>query len=236
MRKIPVMAFASLLFHICVFGQNTPQHIASTDVSAWAGLENALKPQPVYNLLKQPIVIEQDLAADQHFQDALGAFDKKDFANAAMHIRSGAQELLKEAPVDDHQIQRKLVEQRVGELFNLSMQVESGMIHDRELLQDQFADADESLAHRYYESTHTLIGGPPEVFSDRLMGLSVHLRNSKAYHNSAEKLQIGKAADDAASLAAEIGKMHTGERELTPALKTRLDQLMATVKTLKLDQ
>lgn len=188
------------------------------------------------NFLNKPIVIERDLVADAYFQEALTAFDKNNLAKSAMNISEGAQALLKESPIDSHSIVRKLVEQRVGELFNLSLRVESYMVHDREILQNAFADADESLAHRYYESTNTLISGTPDDFADRLMGLSVHLRNSKNYRKPTKKGAVGKAADDAANLAADIRKMKSGERNLSPALKTRLNNLMAEVKALKLDE
>lgn len=231
------MIIASLLLGLLALGKTAllAQTTTSSN-SAWVGLENALQPQTVVNYLHQPILIEQDLAADQYFQDALHAFDNKDDQKTANLIRKGAQELLKESPEDTHNTQRKLVEQRVGELYKLSFQVESGLVNDRDVLQGHFADADESLAHRYYESTHTLIGLMPEAFADRLMGLSVHLRNSKEYHTPAEKPIVTKAAEDAAHLAGDIRKMKAGERELTPDLKIRLDKLMADIRALKLDE
>lgn len=211
---------------------------SNSQVSALAGLEHALQPRhsTVVNLLDVPIEIEQDLAADAFFRQALQSYDKKDNLIAARQIRDGAQELLKETPVNTQASDRKLVEQRVGELYALSLKVEASKVDDRETLQDAFANADESLANRYYEGASTLIGGTPDEFADHLLGLSVHLRNSKEYHNPAEKAAIGKVSDDAAALAADIRKMKPGERELSPELKARLDKIMAATKELKLDE
>lgn len=215
-----------------------PSHTTNAPESSLTNLEHKAPPQhtSVVNLLNMPIQIEQDLAADAYFRQSLQSFDKKDNLIAARQIRDGAQELLKEAPADPHDKGRKLVEQRVGELNALSLQVEAGKVVDREVLQNAFADADESLAHRYYEGARTLIGGNPDDFADRLLGLSVHLRNSKEYHNPTEKAAIAKVSEDAAALAADIRKMKPGERELSPELKARLDKIMAATKELKLDE
>lgn len=235
---IPIACIACF-WHTDVSAQ-TPLASSSTPApnSARAGLEQAIQPQPasVVNLLNMPIAIEQDLAADHFFRESLKSYDKKDNLIAARQIRDGAQELLKEAPVSPNNPDRKLVEQRVGELYALSLKVEAGKVDDREVLQNAFADADESLAHRYYEGARTLIGGTPDAFADRLLGLSVHLRNSKEYHKPAEKAAIGKVSDDAAALAADIRKMKPGEQELSPELKARLDKIIAATKQLKLDQ
>ena len=90
------MILASLLLGLLTLGKTAllAQTTTSSN-SAWAGLENALQPQTVVNYLHQPILIEQDLAADQYFQDALHAFDNKDDQKTDNLIRKGAQELLK---------------------------------------------------------------------------------------------------------------------------------------------
>lgn len=210
----------------------------SSQPSAWAGLENALaKPNPaLINLNDQPVLIEKDMASDRDFAKALEWFDEKNTTQAAQLIRSGAQALLNEAPVDAKSPNRKLVEQRVGELYGLAMRVESGNVHDRETLQSSFADAEESVAHRYYTLTNTLIGAPPETFASQLMGLSVHLTNSKKYHVPAETAQVERVANEAADLALRIRQMKEDQRELTPELKADLNRLLLDVKALKLEE
>jgi hypothetical protein len=231
--KILSLAIFFVFSVYCTQAQKVDSTKAATPLR---GIQSTKKTTPVVNVLNNPINIEKDLAADKYFQGALTLFDKKKMLESAQKIREGAQELLKEAPKEDHNPQRKLVEQRIGELYSLSLRVEAGLVQEREVLQIDFANAEESLAHRYYEGTNTLIDGTPAAFADRLMGLSVHLRNSKEYHNPAEKTKTGAVADEAASLAAAIRKMKPGTQELTLALKTRLNQLMANVKDLKLDE
>lgn len=224
---------------IGIFGFENAQIYSQTtnaSVNSMADPNAPRKYSTLVNLVNTPIEIERDVAADKYFQEALAEFKAKNNVLAAAHIRDGAQELLKEAPVDEPFPQRKLVEQRIGELYSLSLQVESGLVHDPEILQDKFADADESLAHRYYMRTLTQIEGTPESFADLLLGLSVHLFNSKEYHIAAEKEKINAVAKECASLADNIRQMRTGERYLTPALKSQLDKLMLDVKALKLDE
>jgi hypothetical protein len=236
MKNLIKILSLAIFFIFIAYGIQAQKVDSTKTVTPLRGIQPTKKTTPVVNVLNNPINIEKDLAADKYFQEALTVFDKKKMLESAQKIREGAQELLKEAPKDDHNPQRKLVEQRIGELYSLSLRVEAGLVQDREVLQIDFANAEESLAHRYYEGTNTLIDGTPAAFADRLMGLSVHLRNSKEYHNPAEKTKTGAVADEAASLAAAIRKMKPGTQELTPALKTRLNQLMADVKDLKLDE
>lgn len=229
------------LFFISLFLSSNVLHVVVADAqnspSQNTALNTPLKPlSTVLNLVNVPINIAQDLKADKFFQEALTAFSTKDNMNAAIKIRTGALEILKEAPKDENNLKYALVEQRVGELFTLALRVEAGMILDKESLQTKFADAEESVAHRYYESTNTLIAGTADDFADRLLGLSVHLRNSKEYHIPQEKALINDIANEAADLSVDIRKMKTGDRELSPALKTRLNKLMAEVKALKLSE
>lgn len=216
------------------------KHMKKTMLLAFCGLALSAigqsDPVVAVNLINVPIRIEQDLKADGYFQGALKSFDQKDLGAAARYVREGAHALLQEAPVFGDASKRKLVEQRVGELFALSFKIESGLVRDDDALKAAFADADESLAHRYYEASRTLIDESPENFALRLRGLGTHLRNSKKYHVAAEKAQIAAVSDEAFALADAIDRLKSSERALTPPLRARLDKLMADVQALRLDE
>ena len=190
----------------------------------------------VVNLTNTPIEIVEELVSDIYFQEALASFDKENNQEAALHIRIAAQEVLKEAPKEYRKLPLRLVEHRAGELLALSLMVEAGVVKDRRVLQQHFADAGESIAHRYYESANALIDGNPEALANRLAGLSLQLRSSKEYHNAAEKGRMGGIADEAAGLATDARNGKTNGRQLEMPLRTRLKKFMEEVKTLKLEE
>ena len=194
--------------------------------NAFAAADSSFK---LVNLLNEPIALDQELISDIYFQESLAAFDRKNNSEAALHMRIGAQELIKETPRDKRASAKKLIEQRVGELFVLSFQVEAGLVRERSVLQKHFANAGESVALRYYEIANGLPpAAPPSVLADRLTGMSNQLRQSKEYRaDAAEKKQIAALSEDAAGLAADLRDAKPTDTELLAALKLRLNKLMS---------
>lgn len=191
----------------------------------------------ILNLINTPLTEQQDYVANVYFQEALKAFDAKKYEETGIMMRTGVQDLLREAPRQHDRIKNHLVEQRVGEILALSLQVEAGLIDNRAILQDLFAKAHESVAQRYYDHINLLNGTHAEAIANRLLCMSVHLRNSEEYRtNAADKAALVRAADDAAGLGADIRDMKSKENLLTPELKARLYQLMTAVREMRLDE
>jgi hypothetical protein len=192
---------------------------------------------PIFNLLNAPLTENQDYIANVYFQEALKAFEAKKYEEAALHIRIGIQDLLRETPKQHHKIKNFLVEQRVGELTALSLQIEAGLVSNRAVLQNLFAQTLESVAQRYYEHINLLNGVHPEAIANRLLCMSVYLRQSEEYRaNAAEKAALLRASDDAAGLGADIRDMKAEGQLLAPEIKTRLHQLMTALREMRLDE
>lgn len=209
-----------------VLGVSVAALAQSANTPAVAAADSSFK---LVNLMNEPIALDQELISDIYFQESLAAFDRKNNSEAALHMRIGAQELIKETPRDKRGSAKKLIEQRVGELFVLSFQLEAGLVRERSVLQKHFANAGESVALRYYEIANALPpAAPPSVLADRLTGMSNQLRQSKEYRADAtEKKQIAALSEDAAGLAADLRDAKPTDTELLAALKLRLNKLMS---------